>query len=274
MKQIKFFFLCGVAAITLGGCKKDENRVEFQGGTAPVLSASTTGPIVLSAANAANTGITFSWTNPNYRFNTGVSSQDVNYTLQIDSAGRNFSSPRLQQVLVARDLSNSFTVKDFNAVLNRMELAENVPHTLEFRLRSTLTNNSVPLNSNVLRLVVTPYLDVAVPVPPTGDLWLTGDAMPSSWTNSPPASQRMNRQSTNATLFDDTVAFVPGRQYKFLSTPGNWQPQYGGSDANGGDLGFNMGGGSDPAAIPTPAQAGNYRIVVNFRTGRYTVTRL
>jgi hypothetical protein len=104
------------------------------------------------------------------------------------------------------------------------------------------------------------------------DLYITGDATPSSWTNSPPPSQRMTCISNG--VFEITMSFVPGKLYKFLNTNGQWQPQFGGDNAAGGDLGANYGNSSDPAAIPTPSQAGNYKIQVNFLTKKYTVTRL
>ncbi|TAF98061.1 MAG: hypothetical protein EAZ47_01110 [Bacteroidetes bacterium] len=67
------------------------------------------------------------------------------------------------------------------------------------------------------------------------------------------------------------MATQPGRFIKFVSNPGNWQPQFGGSSATGGVLGANFGSGGDPDAIPTPAVAGNYRYTLNFHTNRYTV---
>jgi hypothetical protein len=104
------------------------------------------------------------------------------------------------------------------------------------------------------------------------DLYITGDATPSSWTNSPPPSQRFTCLTNG--VFEITMAFVPGKVYKFLNTNGQWQPQFGGDNATGGDLGANYGGGNDPAAIPTPAVAGNYKVTVNFLTNKYTVTPL
>ncbi len=102
-----------------------------------------------------------------------------------------------------------------------------------------------------------------------GDLYITGDATPSSWTNAPPTTQKFT-QLTNG-VFEIVMAFVPGKLYKFLNTNGQWQPQFGGDNAAGGDLGANYGGGGDPAAIPTPAVAGNYKVTVNFITKKYTV---
>lgn len=104
------------------------------------------------------------------------------------------------------------------------------------------------------------------------DLYITGDATAGGWVNTPPLAQRFTR--VNSSVYEITMAFVPGRAYKFLSQNGSWQPQFGGNNATSGPLGANYGGGGDPDAVPTPATAGNYKIVVNFLTERYTVTRL
>ena len=76
------------------------------------------------------------------------------------------------------------------------------------------------------------------------DLWITGDATASSWTNSPPAAQKFTR--LNNCEYEITIAFVPGKVYKFLSVSGQWQPQFGGTSATGGDLGATM------AVVATP----------------------
>ncbi len=104
------------------------------------------------------------------------------------------------------------------------------------------------------------------------NLWITGDATTSSWTNTPPAPQKFTR--LNNCEYEITIAFVPGKFYKFLSISGQWQPQFGGSSATGGDIGANYGGGNDPDAVPTPTVAGNYKINVNFHKNKYTVTKL
>lgn len=253
-------------------CKKDENKVYYEGGTNPVLSVSSSNALVLLPANATQTALTFSWSNPNYHFNTGVSSQNVTYILQIDTTGSNFTNPSIQEASIANNLSTSMTVKELNTYLTKLNLNENVPHNVEFRVKSVLVNNSVPLYSNVIKIVITPYLDVAVPIPPTGQLYITGDATASGWTNAPPLAQKCNKVSN--TEYNITIAFSGGgKYYKFLSTQNQWQPQYGGNNAAGGDIGYNMGGGTDPDAIPTPSVAGNYKITLNFKTGKYTVVK-
>ncbi len=278
MKQVfRLISFSLLLAATFSACKKDENQIFYEGGTAPVLTASSTLPLVLLPANQSNTAVKFSWTNPNYKFTTGISSQDVNYILQVDTTGANFTNPNIQEVSISKNLDITYTVKDLNTILTKLNVLENITHNIDFRIKSTLGNNSVPLYSNVIKIVITPYLDVAIPIPTTGELYITGDGTPSNWTNAPPATQKCTKVSN--TEYKITMTFSPGFFYKFLTTLNNWQPQYGlktgsGGTASGGDLGLNNltpQYGSDPDAIPTPATAGTYTVTVNFKTGKYSV---
>jgi hypothetical protein len=272
-KIIKIAAFCCLSAFTFFSCKKEENKIYFEGGTAPVLTADNTSDLILLHDDADQKAVTFTWTNPNYQFNTGVSSQNVTYTLQVDTAGADFTSPGMQQLSISKDLSVTYTVQQLNGILTKLNLQEDISHQLEFRVIASLVNGSVPLTSNVVGIAITPYLDVAVPVPPTGELYITGDGTGSGWTNTPPETQQCDKVSS--TEYTIVMNFTPGFYYKFLSTQNQWQPQYGGSSATGGDIGFNMGlpGQSDPAAIPTPAAAGSYKVDLNFKTGKYTVTK-
>jgi hypothetical protein len=196
--------------------------------------------------------------------------------LQVDTTGANFTSRNLQEISIANDLGVTYTVKAFNAILTKVNLLENIPHDVEFRIKAALVNNTVPRYSNVIKINITPYLDVAVPIPPTGELYVTGTAVPSGYDNNPPASQKFAKISK--TEYTITLDFTSGKEYKFLSTLTQWQPQYGGSTgstANGGDMGYNMGlpGQKDPPAIPTPSQGGKYKITANFKTGKYLVEK-
>jgi len=258
-------------------CEKEENKVYLEGGTAPVLTASSTTPMALAIGNAGNFALRFNWTNPNYMFNTGTSSHDVSYSLQVDTTGSNFSNPRMQEVSISKDLSKEFTVKELNSLfgVSKLNLLENIPHNVEFRLKASLVGGAAPLYSNVIKMVITPYLDVAVPVPTTGQLWATGDAFSSGWANplgNPyDVSQKFTRVSN--TLYELTVAMLGGGNYKILQDNGQWNTQY--HMLTGGT----WSGGSfeqkdaDPG-FPGPPTAGNYKITVNFITGTYTVVKL
>ncbi|MEN9571733.1 MAG: hypothetical protein RL172_2964 [Bacteroidota bacterium] len=275
LKSIMAIILLGT---TLAACEKDEQKVFFEGGTAPVLTASSTNELLLNKANENSTAIIFYWTNPNYQFNTGLSSQDVTYTLQIDTAGSDFKNPNIQEISVANELRNIMTVKDLNTALTKLGLTENLPYNVQFRVKTSLGSiAAAPLYSNVLPIKITIYLDVAIAVPATGELYITGDAVPSSWTNNPPIAQKLNKISN--TEYNITMAFESGKYYKFLTNLGQWQPQYGlkpgsGGDASGGDLGLNPGNTSDPDAIPTPGASGTYKVTLNFKTGKYKAEKL
>ncbi len=275
MKSVlKILLLSCCIAAGLWSCKKDETKFYFEGGTAPVLTSSATGPLILTAANKNNEALKLSWTDPAYKFSSGASTRIVSYTIQVDTTGSNFTNPAKQEVTVNKDLSRSITVGDLNNYLTKMLLKAETVHNIEFRVVSNL-GGTVPLNSNVIKLAVTPYEDYAIPPPVTDQLYITGDATPSDWTNNPPASQKLTKRSNG--VYDITINFVPGKFYKFLSKLTEWQPQYGvgaSGNASGGDIGINLGpGGSDPGNIPTPAAAGSYKVEVNFKTGKYTVTK-
>jgi starch-binding outer membrane protein SusE/F len=270
-KILKPIFAMLLLAVTLVSCKKDEVKSYFEGGTVPVLKALSTVNIVLDSTKKNVAILSFTWTNPNYQFNTGPSSQDVVYYLQVDTTGANFTNKNLQEVAIPKELGIIFTHKELNTILSKLDILEDINHNVDFRIKATIAGNAAVLYSNIIKLVIKPYLDVAVPIPPTGDLYITGDAMPSSWTNNPPATQKFTKISK--VEYSITTAFASGKFYKFLSTLTQWQPQYGGKSDTGGDIGFNMGGGSDPDAIPTPQVPGNYKITVNFKTGKYTVVK-
>ncbi len=278
-KIFRLSVFCFVTAFIFSACTKEENKVYYKGGTEPVLSADDTSDLVLLRDNAGDHAVTFSWTNPNYQFNTGVSSQDVTYTLQVDTVGADFSSPDMQEVSISKDLSVNYTQQQLNTILTKLNVKEDIPHDIQFRIVSSLVGNTVKLYSNTISIMVTPYLDVAVPIPPTNELYITGSAMPSDWTNNPPESQKCDQVSN--TEYSIVVHLKPGLQYKFLTTLNNWQPQYGVISASspdtktGGTIGYNFGlpGQKDPDAIPTPDTEGDYKVDLNFKTGKYTVTK-
>ncbi|MCW3073418.1 MAG: hypothetical protein JWP69_487 [Flaviaesturariibacter sp.] len=276
MKQIiKLLFIAAFVSTALWSCKKDENKVYFEGGTAPVLTASATTPVTLAPANQSNVAMRFDWTNPNYKFTTGVSSQDVTYILQVDTTGANFTSPSMQEVSIPKELSTSFTVKELNTILTKLNVLEDMPHSIQFRIKSTLGNNSAVLFSNVLTRVITPYLDVAVPIPTAGNLWIVGDASPNGWNNPLQAAYVTTHKFTKVsnTLYELTLAMPGGGAYKLLQDNGNWATQYhmlAGGSWSSGDFEKRD---ADPG-FPGPPTAGTYKITVNFKTGKYTVVKL
>ncbi len=272
---LKYCLSTFALVLALAACKKDENRVTLESATSPVLTVTPLmgSATVLNQADSLKPFMRLRWTNPEYKFTTGANSQNVNYVLQIDTTGSNFTSPTKNEVSLPQILDTTFNVRSFNTLLSNV--MENMPHNMEFRIKASLGTNSAPLYSNVFKMTLTPYLDVVVPVPTNSNLWIIGNAVASGWNNPLPTpfdgTQKFTKIST--TVYELQVSMVGGGNYKLLQDNGNWGTQYhmltGGTWESGdfekrdADPGFNG-----------PPSAGTYKITVNFKTGKYTVVKL
>jgi starch-binding outer membrane protein SusE/F len=259
-------------------CKKDENKIYLEGGTAPVLTATKTGTIPLTFNTKDQQAVKFTWSNPNYQFTTGPSSQDVTYQLEIDSAGKKFSSAKKKVVTVSNDLELSMTQSQFNDyLLNTLELKPDVAQSIEIRLKSYMGSGAAPLYSNELKYTITPYsIPPKVAPPASGKLFITGSATDKGWMgggDAEVAAQKFTQVST--TVYElSSVHLKGGGSYLFVPVYGDWNNKYGGTgsgntnNVNGDEF---KPGGSDLLA---PANDGDYKIVVDFQKGKFTVTKL
>ena len=259
-------------------CKKEENKIFFEEGTPPVLSASKTGNIPLSFANKDLEAVKLSWTNPDYRFTTGPSSQGVIYQVEIDTTGADFTNPQRKILSISNDLSLTLSQHELNDyLLNQLQLTPAAPHDIEFRVRSTI-GAAIPLLSNVLKFTVTPFaIPPKVDPPASGELYIVGNATPggdaTGWNNPVPVpGQKFTQVST--TLYEITIALNADKSYLFLPVNGSWAVKYGGlganntNNVNGDD--FKIQGGD----LKAPAISGNYKIQVDFQRGKFTLTKL
>jgi starch-binding outer membrane protein SusE/F len=285
-KYFKTSIIALLSVVMLSNCKKEENQVIFEGGKAPVATSSinATTPVVLIDANKDMILGNISWTNPEYKFNTGLSSQDVNYTIQIDTVGGNFKSPKMSETLVQNELFLKPKVSEFNKMLLAMDITPGSTKNYIMRIKSDLKANNpnaagtVPLFSNVINFTATTYLDAKV-IPPgnpplydNGELYLVGAASPGGWANPVPApSQKFTRISS--TKYELTVMLNGGNQnYLLLPVNGSWNQKFGNDcGSNGcnepGAYDFKREGGD----IKGPAIGGTYTIKVNFITGKIEV---
>lgn len=263
----------------LVGCKKDESMVSYVSATNPVLTSSIASgsSLSLTEPNAANVAMQLSWTNPNYMFSTGISSQPVNYTIEVDTTGSNFSNPNRGQIAISIDLTRTLTVADLNAYLVRdAKLKPEVAHNVEIRIVATIGTGAAPVYSNVLKYVVTPYIIAKVTLPSNGDLFIVGDATPGGWANPVPVpSQQFTKLSK--TLYEITIQLSANKHYLLLPDNGSWGKKYAVNDNTlpdgwkGGEFIYSTGPGKD---IQGPPADGNYKITVDFQEGTYTVVKL
>jgi hypothetical protein len=280
----KIMLTAAIGLLIFSACKKDEAKVYYEGGTAPVLTSTAVDTIPLPVTDTTALAVTFNWTNPNYQFSNGISSQNVTYYLQFDTVGANFTSPNMQTVSINSDLSQSFTVAGLNALLgNGLQLSFGQPHNVQVRVQSFIqpftsaTAVAAPLYSNTLNYVVIPFAPPPKVAPPkSGTLFIVGSAIAVSGWNNPisPASQVPVQQFTqiSPTEYKITVPIVGGGEYKLIAVDGSWTDQW--SVATNDDPTAIFSGpfvynGNNTLAHP---MSGTYIIDVNFQTGMFTVT--
>jgi starch-binding outer membrane protein SusE/F len=271
MKYIKYMlrysFLIGLFLLS---CESDVDKVFFKGSTPPALTTSSSADLVLSKSMENYSSLQFQWTNPEFEFSNGVNTQDVYYTLQIDTTGSNFSNPKMGIISFTKDVATSFTVRELNNALAALELKDYVPHNFEFRIKATLANSSVPVLSNVVQIKITTYLDVVYPVP--ANLYITGAATPAGWMGGgDPENLDQKFAKINSYTFQ-IASLQINASSGFLLVPvyGNWDNKYG---FTGSGLGNNPNGdsfkpGGNDFVSPSTAKA--YKITVNFKTGKYS----
>ena len=280
MKYLFKFLFLSILVLALGSCEKDENRIYFEGGTPPVLTASVNGNIPMAFANADKEAVRLSWTNPDYNFTTGGSSQDVNYLLEIDTTGANFTNPKRRTLAIKSNLGKTITQGELNDyLLNTLELKAGMAHNIEMRVTSSLGGNAVSLASNVVKFTVTPYsIPPKVELPASGKLYITGGATPVGWQcacagETEAVSQRFTQVSPTLYVLP-RITLKANESFLFLPVYSSWDVKYGftgdGNKNNVDGDEFKKGGND----IKAPATTGDYKIEVNFQTGKYTLTKL
>jgi len=279
---LKFSAFSFLVVLFFGRCEKQESKIYFTGGTPPVLTA--TEGAEFNYANAAETALTITWTNPDYNFTTGLNSHDVNYNIEIDTAGSNFTNPAKKVITVSKDLSRSFLVSELNDImLNQLSLQPDATHTLEIRVISSLTSGTeTQLISNTVQFIANAYsIPPKVTPPASGTLYITGSATQANWQcgcgESAPEDQTFTQ--VTPTVYELTTDLIGGGSYLFIPRYGTWNAvppdpdKYGGIGANNTNnvLGddFKAKGGD----LLAPPESGTYKIVVDFQKGKFTLTK-
>jgi hypothetical protein len=283
MKKLIQSFIVFAVLLVLGSCEKVENKILFEGGKDPVLTSSAA-TVSLEPGNEAKEALHLSWTNPDYMFTTGVSSHDVTYTIEFDVEGGKFESANKKEIVIAKELSKTFTVAELNAFLgNTMKLQTDPRKTyvLEVRVVASI-GAAVKKYSNVMKITTSPFSPPPKVEPPgtlannynDGELWIVGDASPNGWNNPLQAQYLASHKFTrkSKTLYELTITLPGGGGYKLIQKDGVWATQYHMT------VGTWAGGefekkDADPQ-FPGPSGAGNYKITVDFQLGTYSVVKL
>ena len=218
---------------------------------ASITSPSQSDAFILDIANADDPVMNVTWDDLAL---TGDGA--INYTIEVDLAGNNFVNSVL--IGTAQNTNSSTIVaEDLNAAVLGLGIAADTPTDIELRLVSETTNangNTFSRTSEPVTVSVSAY-SVNFPY-----LYFVGDATTPGWDNNNNNTALFRSQDTpNAYSF---TGYFNAGAFKLLETKGLWQPQWGN---NGGSLGVNTGGGSDPGTFNV-AMAGYYTLNINSLT--------
>lgn len=264
---IKLFLLSAVVTVLYTACDKVDDLPYYDNGKAVTLSSSAT-TLAPPAADSNKSVLSLSWTFPNY----ATDSSNIKYVIEIDSTGKNFANATGKSVL--KSLTTSFTAKELNTILLAKGYAFNVPVDMDVRVISSYANNNERLTSNTIKIRMTPYkIPPKVALPASNRVFIVGDATTFGWTNDPapafPAAREFAK--LDETTWGGIMYLKGSGAWKLLQTQGNWDTQFhmvnGGTSAAGSFIQEN----ADPG-FPSPSVAGWYKIILDFQTGKYTVT--
>ncbi|HEY9364082.1 MAG TPA: SusE domain-containing protein [Chitinophagaceae bacterium] len=267
MRSILNFILVALGlSVVITACDKVDDLPLYGAGSNPVLSASSTN-IAALPADSNKTALTLNWTYPNH----ATDSSNIKYTIEIDSAGKNFANP--YRKIITDSLRADFTAKELNNMLLAYGYPFNLQVDMDVRLISSYANNNEALPSNIVKIKMTPYkVPPKVPLPTTGKLFIVGSATQGDWGNPVPLpSQEFYR--IDETTFGGIFQLHGGKEYLLLPLNGNWDHKFAVADNTvgglneGGNFGFDFG-----QNIPGPAASGLYKIIVDFQTGKFSVT--
>src|SRR5690349_14774149 len=119
--KAKRIFVVMTMLFALASCTKQESRLYYFYGWAPILSSTSKDTLVLEQANRNAEAVRLNWSHPNYLYTNGVASQNISYALQVDTTNT-FASAVLQEISLSGSTRYVFTVDELNKLLTRMSL--------------------------------------------------------------------------------------------------------------------------------------------------------
>lgn len=244
MKNIFKVLFALTIALFLVSCDKDEDRAVLGNPADSSLSASATS-LVLTKDNAAETAVTFSFTNPNY----GVQLSHTNQ-LEFAIAGTNFETPKVVQIAAGENLI-SYTVQEFNALMLNIGLPVDNVSIIEVRLKSTV-GNLQPVYSSTIQMSVTPYALIS---------YLYA---PGAYQNWDPATANALISATSNGIFEGFITFTEANSEFKITVNRSWDNAYGTND----NINLLLNDGGNLKAV----NAGSQKLTVDLNTQTFALT--
>ncbi|MDB5249064.1 MAG: SusF/SusE family outer membrane protein [Segetibacter sp.] len=260
MKHISRLLLMAATIASFGACDKVDDLPLHQKATPSLLTTSAT-TLAPPRADSGKSILTLNWTYPNH---AAADPNSIKYIIDIDSAGKNFSSP-LTKVVIG-SLTTTYLAKDFNNFLLARGYTPAVPVDLDVRLTSSYGNNNERTSSNILKLKYTPYairtivnysFPKALRVAGNYQGWAPGTA---------PKIVDSTASGTTGTKYEGYINFTNASpEFKFVKGDDWPAGDFGGAGAN------KLGGGDN---LKLTDGQGVYLIKANTRALTWSATKI
>lgn len=219
MKNITKSIIALFAVVALSCSVEDvQDRPVIEGIDSPVLTAPTAGAsYVLLPGNAANQAERFTWKSANFGGDV-----QVNYVVEMDKKGNAFKTPKTIGSALPSENQVSVSVESMNGAALGLNAIPFAPGEYEVRVKAS-AGSMVPMYSNVVGIVVTPYTTESP------KLWVPGgyakaSGYPNDW--DPATSPQLSASGYGKVDFEGYINFNDANaEYKFTSFP-EWKGEY------------------------------------------------
>lgn len=216
-----------------------------------VFSSSAT--TVTGALNTASqNALTFSWT-PSFVGYNGT----VTYTLQYDSSGKNFASPK-EMAVGASLLTRAMTQGEINTTALDEGVAGGTTGKIEYRIKATTAQGATAF-SNAVAVTVNTYVPIIRLYMPGGYQGATGNGNDWDPPTAPEFIRDLRPEALNKLYY--MYIFLPANAEFKITDGRSWTTNYGGT---GGNLSLN-------GANLKVTTAGVYRISVDLANMKYDI---
>lgn len=237
-----------------------------------IVTPSATSIELIKAGAGTHTALVFHWDTIVY----GVSTPTT-FTLQMDSVNGDFSAP-IEDVIPTNTFQIAFTDSVMNYRALKLNMKPFIAGQIKVRLKANMAYGNLPAYTTVVPITVTPYDDGLMYKMPAV-LYIQGDAVASNGAYPIPEAQKMARIDNQR--FALLVSLTGGKTFHFNAGDGSAsdpvykaatssEPLAGGYFVPSGSQTDPPNGGSD---ISAPATTGIYKVIVDFKTGTYTVSK-
>ena len=240
--------------VTLGvvliSCKKEGQLVTLGNGVPGVLTTSVS-TVVLTKPNLNVEAVKASFTPADFGYSAAATN-----VLQIAKAGTSFTNAK-EIILEVGSSSKSLTHLELNNMLLSMGFAPEVAGSVDFRIKTTIGTNVLPVYSNVKSVTITPFALIGI-------LYMAGAH--NGWA----FAQDSVVSPEGDGIYSAIIQFKQSKSMFKLSKTKSWSNVYG-SASEAVTSSLMVGPGDIPSALvgpdlTSPNTYDNYNVVANTNT--------